>query len=171
MTGLLPLLRVSAELKILVLEADASAAADIETGWIESGLTVRIVRGRKMLGYQGLFDEFSAALQFPWYFGENGNAFDECLADLSWLPPQSGYVFVVVDPGEVLSETDDDGLAWLIGSLARANAEWATPVESSEWWDRPAVPFHVVLQCAAGDAVKVRERWSAAGGEVVLFGT
>jgi hypothetical protein len=89
MTGLLPLLRVSAELKILVLEADASAAADIETGWIESGLTVRIVRGRKMRGYQGLFDEFSAALQFPWYFGENGNAFDECLADLSWLPPQS----------------------------------------------------------------------------------
>lgn len=29
---------------------------------------------------------FFAAMQFPYYFGYNGNAFDECLTDLDWLP-------------------------------------------------------------------------------------
>lgn len=33
-----------------------------------------------------LNDEFSAALQFSAYFGENWPAFNECLKDLDWLP-------------------------------------------------------------------------------------
>jgi hypothetical protein len=167
MTGTLLLLQVAPELNVLILEADSSSASEIDTGWAESGLTVRVVRGGKMRSYAGLFDEFAAALQFPWYFGENGNAFDECIADLSWLPRQSGYVLVIADPQEVLADTEDDGLSWLVGSLSRANEEWATPVELGEWWDRPAVPFHVVLQCGIGDAAKVSERWAAAGAVVV----
>lgn len=34
-----------------------------------------------------LLDALSVALQFPDYFGGNWNALDECLRDLSWLPP------------------------------------------------------------------------------------
>lgn len=55
-------------------------------GWADTGLTVRTVRGSKMLTEDQLFTEVSAALQFPYYFGENWPAFDECLADLEWLP-------------------------------------------------------------------------------------
>ncbi len=33
--------------------------------WRDSGLEVRALRGTKMQTVQGLFDEFSAALQFP----------------------------------------------------------------------------------------------------------
>jgi hypothetical protein len=118
---------------------------------------------------QRLFDEFAAALQFPGYFGENAGAFDECLADLGWLPPREGYVIVINDPDEVLAGESASALSWLVGSLARAREELARPVELGEWWDRPAVPFHVVLQPAAGDAAKITRRWADAGASVLPF--
>jgi hypothetical protein len=34
-----------------------------------------------------LLDALSFSLRFPDYFGQNWNALDECLQDLSWLPP------------------------------------------------------------------------------------
>lgn len=45
----------------------------------------RYLRGKKCIYLPSLFNEFSAALQFPYYFGENWDAFDECLNDLSWI--------------------------------------------------------------------------------------
>jgi hypothetical protein len=111
----------------------------------------------------GVFDEFAAALQFPWYFGENVDAFDECLADLGWLPPHEGYVIVIIDPAEVLCQDDASALTWLVTSFARAAAEWARPVDLGEWWDRPEIPFHVVLQptTEAGQAATLR--WTGHG--------
>ncbi len=49
-------------------------------------VVVRFLRGQKMQTAPQLFDEFAAALQFPYYFGENWNALLECLTDLEWLP-------------------------------------------------------------------------------------
>ena len=43
------------------------------------------MRGRKSLTTPHFFDESSAALQFPYYFGENWDAFHDCLTDLEWL--------------------------------------------------------------------------------------
>lgn len=169
MTSPLPLMRVSNALELLVLECEPKGANEAVAGWSDSGLVVRVVRGRKMHTMQDLFDEFAAALQFPWYFGENADAFDECVTDLGWLPPQSGYVLVISDPGEVLAEAGADALAWLTDSLTRAGEEWSHPVEQGEWWDRPAVPFHVVLQPAPGDAATVAARWTAAGAVVLPF--
>ena len=118
---------------------------------------------------QGLFDEFAAALQFPWYFGENADAFNECLADLGWLPPHEGYVIVINDPGEVLGAEAESALRWLVDSLSLASKEWARPVEQGEWWDRPAVPFHVVLQPTAGDGATTTLRWTHSGASVSRF--
>jgi hypothetical protein len=44
-----------------------------------------------------------------------------------------------------------------------------TEVESGEWWDRPAVPFHVVLQSPSREAAAVRARWRAADAEISEF--
>ena len=59
------------------------------------------MRGDRMRSYDGLFDEFAAAMQFPWYFGYNGNAFDECIADLSWIDPGAGYALVINSPADM----------------------------------------------------------------------
>ena len=134
--------------------------------WSTAGFTVRKLRGRKMRHYPSLFDEFGAALQLPWYFGENGNAFDECIADLSWLAPGAGYVFVISQPELTVIDTDDDGLAWLVRVLSRAAHTWATPVTEHPAFDRPAVPFHVVLQIEPGDRQEARATWRAAGAEI-----
>lgn len=163
------LLRPPAEPEFFLLKCAASSAADAALGWADAGLTVRVVRGRKMRTYQALFDEFAAALQFPWYFGENGSAFDECVTDLAWLPARSGYVIMVADPGAVLADTQEDALEWLVGSLRRASKEWASPIDQGEPWDRPPVPFHVVLHVDEEDASKVKAAWSAAGATVVTF--
>jgi hypothetical protein len=106
-----------------------------------------------------LDDEFSAALQFPSYFGENWAAFDECLADLGWLPPEAGYVVVMTEPLLVLDDSPAD-FDVLVRTLTSVIEQWATPIEAGEWWDRPAVPFNVVLATDPASAEPVRERWA-----------
>jgi hypothetical protein len=167
MTETSPLLRVSADFRPFLLEADEKGAASAINGWLDSGLVVRTVRGRKMRSRQGLFDEFAAALQFPPYFGENEDAFNECIADLEVLPRQAGFVVVVTEPEQVLIKARSVALAWLADSLRGAAEEWSRPVELGEWWDRPAYPFHVVLLCELGAAPVASERWVGTGLEVV----
>jgi RNAse (barnase) inhibitor barstar len=54
-----------------------------------------------------LFDEIAASFQFPWYFGENWDALDECLNDLAWLPARS-YLLGIMDASQVLSEEEHE---------------------------------------------------------------
>ena len=70
---------------------------------------VRVLRGAKMGTAFGLFDEISAALQFPYYFGENWAALEECINDLSWLPGDA-YVVIVMDALFVLNREADSEL-------------------------------------------------------------
>lgn len=53
------------------------------------------IRGKRCKTEDDFFHEISASFQFPYYFGENWAAMDECLCDLEWIntPP----VFAVVD--------------------------------------------------------------------------
>lgn len=116
-----------------------------------------------------LFDEVSAALQFPYDFGENWPAFNECLAEMDWLPTGAGLVVVVLDAVEVLSESEVE-LDALIRSIEAAHSAYSQPIELGEWWDRPAVPFHVVLQSLPGDASVLGTRWQDHGATVSEFG-
>jgi hypothetical protein len=70
------------------------------------GLISRFGRGRKMADRHGLFDEIAAVLQFPSYFGENWDAFDECIGDLGGLQPKP---VVLNRPGF----DGDSGLPWV----------------------------------------------------------
>jgi len=170
MTDSLALMKVEAEFRPLLLEGDAQAVGSAVFGWVESGLAARVVRGRKMRTLVGLFDEFAASLQFPLYFGENEDAFNECIAELEGLPAGEGYVVTITEPDQVLADAGAEALGWLARSLESAAEEWAQPVELGEWWDRPAIPFHVVL-AGERDAVGLAARqWSRAGTEPVRFG-
>ncbi len=109
---------------------------------------VRLVRGRKMRTVSGLFDEFAASFQFPCYFGENWSAFDECLADLEWLPAV-GYVLVVVNAPDVLCEEPTRELATFTRIVKTISDEWLRVHEKA---------FLVLFQCDERDCDQLRRR-------------
>jgi len=160
---------VEAAFRPLLFVGDRQAIGSAVISWAESGLCTRIVRGHKMRTLSGLFDEFAAVFQFPLYFGENWAAFDECIAELEALSAGEGYVVLITEPDQVLAEAEDETVRSLVDSLASAAAAWSVPVELGEWWDRPAVPFHVLLAGEHHPVDVAARRWSAAGAEPIPF--
>lgn len=110
-----------------------------------------------------LFNEFGAALQFPYYFGENWAAFDECLADLSWMEADA-YLLIVTDMNFVLSKEAKDQFIILIDILQKVAEEWSRPVETTEAWARPAKAFHVIFQVSPSDLEEAQHQLKSAGG-------
>jgi|SRR6185369_4550914 len=125
------------------------------------GFAVRIVRGKKMKTLDGLFNEWAAALQFPFYFGENWNALKDCITDLDWLNAK-GYLIVILDADSVLCDAPDclSQMESLLEMLRLASSEWAMPIERGETWDRTARPFRVVFQTTRGNEMGWQARLS-----------
>lgn len=97
---------------------------------------VRELRGPKMRTTAALFDEFAAAFQFPYYFGANKDAFDECLRDLDdFVGDAPGYVAVVRNSADVLAEEPAER-AWFANAMR----------DCAAYWSRRDVAFRVVLQ-------------------------
>ncbi|MFE3545095.1 barstar family protein [Nocardia sp. NPDC059177] len=110
---------------------------------------VRELRGPKMRTVAALFDEFAAAFQFPYYFGANKDAFDECLRDLDdFVGDAPGYVAVIRSAAELLAHQPTER-GWFVGAVEDCAAYWA----------RRDVVFRVVLQGEPG----------AVGGAVALI--
>lgn len=121
-----------------------------------SAAAVRFVRGMRMTNVNDLFNEWSAALQFPYYFGGNWAAVDECIVDLDWLHAEA-YVLVVLEAGYALP--DDNDFSVLLKILRSAATEWSEPDEF-----RTARPFKVVLQETSESRTgKLRERLERLG--------
>ncbi|WP_378737426.1 barstar family protein [Nocardia brasiliensis] len=101
-----------------------------------SGYLVRELRGAKMRTVKRVFDEVAAALQFPYYFGENKDAFDECLRDLDdFVGDGTGYVLVVRDSARLLVDEPTER-EWFAAAMR----------DCAEYWSRKGIPFRVVLQ-------------------------
>jgi len=66
-------------------------------------IAVRFVRGHKMRGTDAVFDEISAAYQFPYYFGANWPALAECLGELSWIGSLH-FALIITHFDEVLAD-------------------------------------------------------------------
>lgn len=114
----------------------------------ESGYAVRRVRGSRMPTVAAVFDEFAAALQFPYYFGANRDAFDECLRDWrDWLGDAPGLIVVIRDAEKLLTERPGD-VEWLFSALLEAD-------------------IRVVAQVGEPGAATSARRWTAAGVEVI----
>jgi len=108
--------------------------------------SVVVLRGERMQDIKSLIQEIAAALQFPYYFGGNWNALDECIKDLEWLPSKV-FILGITRSELVLSQgSDDDQLAF--GRLLRETCEiWSAPYDEDKEWGRPGRPFHIVMQC------------------------
>lgn len=117
----------------------------------EQGLETRWLRASKMRTAKALFDEFSAVLQFPPYFGENWDALDECLNDLDWLEGDGAALFIM-NADQLLQDAppEDGRILFEIMQAAESN-----------------LPFHIVLQ--SRDANTVMEGLKAMGVEARLL--
>lgn len=122
--------------------AEAEAFDDFEQQWLRAtpGGIVRVVRGKKCATTQALFDECAAAWQFPYYFGENWNALDECLADLSWLPG-AAYIALITHAGRVLDQQS-----------ARRRMFWELLQRAAAAHSRP---FYIVAHANNRDALRL----------------
>lgn len=124
-----------------VVHGSSRDLAEVLVGTDRSGeVEFRIVRGSKMRLRTGLFDEMAAALQFPWYFGENWDAFDECINDLGWLRERHIVVGIADATGLLAGEPDQDGLVFS-DIMRRAVASHASGGARS---------LHVILQVPDG---------------------
>lgn len=127
-------------------ETDDSSMADWMFGLSHSNLrcVVRRLRGNRMVTVGGLFDEFAAALQFPYYFGANWDALDECLCDLEWL--QAGaYILVLSQANALLREAEPESLKILLRTLDGAAKFWSGSESQGAHWRSGPLPFHLVL--------------------------
>lgn len=157
------LLTISESQSFLLVQ---SGIRDVEAAifeWNAAGLTARAVRGSKMHTLAGLYDEFAAVFQFPSYFGENWNAFHECLQDMDWLPVKLGLVVVIKDAVGVLDQESTAELTVLTRSLRGAIQAYNGPIHEGQDWDRPALPCHIVLHTDPGNESLMRARWETSG--------
>jgi RNAse (barnase) inhibitor barstar len=118
------------------------------------------VRGQKSHGDARFFDEASASLQFPYYFGENWDAFWECIIDLSWIGKPS--FLVVFDRANLLLRDSKRGFSILLRILGQANEYWSRQ-RGDFGGDMRPVGFHALLACAS-DALPAVTRCVEATG-------
>ena len=146
-----------------VAEAHASAVTDfvLVKAAREPDAAVRVLRGRKMLTDESLFDEVAAALQFPDYFGENWNALLECVCDLSWLPA-ARYLLILRD-ADVLLAAAPDIFELFARRLSESSAEWAHPGGATRPWAPEQRAFHTVLHSNVGAAPLLENALAKAG--------
>ena len=105
---------------------------------------VRVLRGERMVTWDGMLDEVSAALQFPFYFGRNAPALLDCLSDLAWMPSPC-IVLVVTHVDEMLADAQGDAHDVLIINCLRAAARWREGIVwSGDETEYRA--FHLILQ-------------------------
>lgn len=108
---------------------------------IPTGYLPVLIDGKRCQTKADLFSTFTEALAFPSYFGENWDAFEECINDMEWMPAR-GYVIVILEAEYLLIDNQAD-YDIFVDIMQEAGRRWASP-QSGEW-ARPAIPFHMIL--------------------------
>jgi len=90
---------------------------------------------------QQLFDVLAEKLRFPDYFGQNWDALEECLRDLSWLPKEQPIVIVHDD---LPLNANDSSRATYLDLLISVVKHWQAIGERS---------FRVIMPTSLRDSV------------------
>jgi len=129
------------------------------------GMVPRVLRGGEMRTEPDLYRETAAALQFPLYFGKNRNAFHDVIQDLDLGPVRDGIIIIISEPDKVLCDGERSALRWFVEEMRDACVVWNSPVEEGQWWDRPPVPFHVVIAAPTAVLELTERLWATLGAE------
>lgn len=80
----------------IVRVATTPPVSELEKQAKKLGLAFFHIEGRKIEGKHQFLNHAALALRFPEYFGDNWDAFEDCLTDFSWLDDEvKGYVILV----------------------------------------------------------------------------
>ena len=105
--------------------------------WMERrDVAICRVRGSLCRTLDSFFLEVSASLRFPYYFGWNWGAFDECITDLEWLV--FSEIAIIIEDYDVLFE-DEEERSELKGLLEK-HLDAAV-----QYWEKEQVPVYVLL--------------------------
>ncbi len=118
----------------------------------------RIVRGRKCTTVADFFDEFAAALQFPPTFGENWDAFADCLHDCRRFPEKAAIAICITDADKLLATAPATAAGTLAEVLTECVHELNAPSKPSK-----RQPMHILFQCAPPKMAALVKRWQAVG--------
>jgi hypothetical protein len=81
--------------------------------------------GRALASKADYLRACAEAFKFPSYFGNNWDALEDSLIDLSWLPAEHGYLVLYDDAGRFAAAAPDD-FATAIDIFRTAVAFWQT---------------------------------------------
>lgn len=132
-------------------------------------VVVRVCRGSKMKDTDGVFDEFAAAFQFPYYFGENWAAFNDCLTDLSWLPA-GAYLVCITKADQLLSSETPASFEVLVRNLRNIARGWGGENPNLALMGRKATPFHILMQVSKDVEQITLNRLASAGATAEVVG-
>lgn len=152
---------------LAVMDESPFADLSLQLASSNSKAVVRVIRGHKSTSHESFFNEVAAALQFPYYFGENWDAFNDCITDLEWLPGEA-YLLLVSNASFLLFDEELEDFRALIRLLAGANQEWAAPDKYLPQ-NRPSTPFHVVVQCTTSSVAAFVAKLAQAGVEAAFL--
>ena len=127
-----------------LMNAPVDEATDTIRALQKKGVAVHVVRGGKSGKVADLFCELSAALQFPHYFGENWDAFADCLQDLAWIE-QGSVVIVFTDADKLLKSAKAAEVETFKNVIADATAYW------NESKKKSGKTLHVIFQSQDSD--------------------
>ncbi|MGZ7442373.1 barstar family protein [Paenibacillus sp. TH7-28] len=123
-------------------------------------LIAKLVRGTKCNTVEKLFDEFSAVLQFPWYFGENWDAFEECINDLGWFNADAYVIFI--SNSESLLELTNKNLDTFLNILKTTTYEWEKGRDFGAMKTSPT-PFNIVFHGTGSKEQEIIVRFREVG--------
>ena len=95
--------------------------------WAHDGLYVRWLVGSRMEYKPALLDECAAALQFPWYFGSNWDAFDSMSRSTCGSSVVVAFVVMAIMIGNcVIIETDGSHPWWNVSTRTYTRTDHLT---------------------------------------------
>ncbi|MEV4560216.1 barstar family protein [Kitasatospora sp. NPDC049285] len=97
-------------------------------GWLD---------GADMGDAQGVFEQMSARLRLPAYFGWNWNALSDCLRDMGWAP--ADHYLIVIERSALMLQESAEGRETLLEILNHAGRHWGHNP------DRPGKSFNSLL--------------------------
>lgn len=107
---------------VLEMTKDQLDKLNQEIADTDKNIAVKLIQGRNCQTKQAFFDETARILEFPDYFGNNWDAFNDSINDLLW--PEDGYYWLIFSEADLLfSKSKDDDLAILLNILSQVCAE------------------------------------------------